>query len=197
MKLVVGLGNPGPKYETTRHNVGFLAIDRMMSDWNAENTQKKFEAEYSQANVKGEKVLLVKPLTFMNLSGKSVAGFAQFFKLTPQDIIVIHDDLDLKPFSLRIKSGGGSGGHNGLKSIDESLGTSDYHRIRMGIGHPVGLGLRISPVDYVLQPMSDDELKDLDLFLDRVRDACVRMLTGDIQGAMTEFNRKPNEEGKG
>src|SRR4051794_16113943 len=138
MKIVVGLGNPGPKYETTRHNVGFLAVDRLIDEWKATGPASKHQGEVYQADVRGEKVLLVKPETFMNLSGRCVAPLMVFFKCKPSDLIVIHDDLDLIPFALRIKTGGGTGGHNGLKSLDESLGAGQngYHRIRIGIGHP-------------------------------------------------------------
>ncbi len=193
MKLIVGLGNPGPKYETTRHNVGWLALDRLADRWKAAQPQQKHQSEYQVADFAGEKVLLIKPLTFMNLSGRAVAPFFQFHKCEPSDVIVIHDELDLPPGSLRIKTGGGAGGHNGLKSLDECLGAgkTGYHRVRIGVGHPRELGLRISPADYVLQPFSDSEWKDLDPFLDRVAQAVERLMKGDVTGAMNEFNRSP------
>ncbi len=197
MKLIVGLGNPGPKYETTRHNVGWLAVDRLVDRWAASAPVDKHQGEVCQASFGGEKVLLVKPLTFMNLSGRSVAPLFQFHKCQPEDLIVLHDELDLKPGALRIKTGGGTGGHNGLKSIDECLGAgkTGYHRVRIGVGHPRELGLRISPADYVLQPFTDDELIGVDRVLDRVSLAVERLVQGDVKGAMNEFNAGPPQQG--
>jgi PTH1 family peptidyl-tRNA hydrolase len=192
MKLIVGLGNPGPKYETTRHNVGFLAVDRLLDSWKAGGLAIKNQAEVFSATVGTEKVLLVKPQTFMNLSGKSVAPLFTFYKCKPEDLIVIHDELDLDSMSMRVKVGGGTGGHNGLKSIDECLGSEQngYYRVRLGIGHPRPLGLKLSPADYVLQPFGDSELEKLDLFLDQVEKAVALIVAGRGLAAMTEFNRK-------
>jgi len=192
VKLVVGLGNPGPKYETTRHNVGFLAVDRVVERWRATGPSNKNQGLVYQATVGGEKIVLVKPETFMNLSGRCVAPLYTFYKCKPTDVIVIHDELDISPLSLRIKTGGGAGGHNGIKSLDECLGAGQtgYHRIRVGVGHPARLNLRISPADYVLQPFTDDELNRLDPLLDQVAKAVEMLLQGEIQKAMTEFNRK-------
>jgi peptidyl-tRNA hydrolase, PTH1 family len=191
MKLVVGLGNPGPKYETTRHNVGFLAADRLIERWKARGPQTRNSGETYEAEVAGEKVLIVKPQTYMNKSGQCVGPIVQFFKLKPSDVVVLYDELDLKPLTMRIKTGGGAGGHNGIKSLDEGLGLANngYHRIRIGIGHPRALNLKIQPVDYVLQQFSDQELEWLDPLLDRVAEATERVLSGDVKGAMTEFNR--------
>ncbi len=196
MRLVVGLGNPGAKYETTRHNAGFLAIDRLVEAWKADGPVVKHEGEIYEGRVGGERVMLVKPHTFMNLSGRCVAPLFTFYKCEPGDLTVIHDDLDLKPVSLRLKSGGGAGGHNGLTSIDECLGAgkTGYHRVRVGIGHPASLGLKLSPVDYVLRPFSDDELARLDPLLDRVVQAVERLVRDDVKGAMNEFNRRDPAE---
>ena len=195
MKLVVGLGNPGPKYETTRHNVGFLAIDRLIDRWKATGPVLKNKSEIYQTTVRGEQVLLIKPQTFMNLSGQSVAPIFSFYKCVADDVVVIHDDLDLKPISFRLKTGGGTGGHNGLKSLDECLGAANngYHRLRMGIGHPAALSLRIAPVDYVLQNFTDDELTRLDPLLDQVGQAVELIVSGQMKKAMNEFNRKESE----
>lgn len=192
MKLVVGLGNPGPKYETTRHNAGFLALDRLVDVWSARSVQAKTQAELYQAEVCGEKVLLMKPLTFMNLSGRAVAPVFRFHKCAPEDLIVIHDDLDLKPVTLRLKTGGGAGGHNGLKSIDQSLGAEQtgYHRVRIGVGHPRMFNSPLEPADYVLQPFSDDELTRLDPLLDQAAKAVALLIQGQAPAAMNEFNRK-------
>ena len=191
MKIICGLGNPGPKYETTRHNAGFLAVDFLVDHWKAKGPNQVHEGETWQASVGGEKVLLIKPLTFMNNSGRCLAPVFKFYKLTPEDLIVIHDDLDLKSNALRLKTGGGTGGHNGLKSIDEHLGAGSlgYHRIRMGIGRSAP-GNRIETVDYVLQQYSDEELIGLGSLLEKIAQAADRMVRGDVKGAMTEFNKE-------
>lgn len=191
MKIVAGLGNPGPKYETTRHNVGFLAVDRLIDRWSATGPAIKNQGEAYQATVKGEKVLILKPQTYMNLSGQCVAPFMTFYQCAPEDLIVVYDELDLKPLSFRLKTGGGAGGHNGIKSLDECLGAGKqgYHRVRIGIGHPRALGLPIQPVDYVLQRFSDGELEGLDPLFDKVAEAVEQILVGDMRGAMTKFNR--------
>lgn len=200
MKLIVGLGNPGPKYETTRHNAGFLAIDRLIDRWKAQGPQNKNQGEIYQATFQGEKVLLVKPQTFMNRSGLCVAPLFQFYQCSPDDLVVIHDELDLNPLVLRLKTGGGAGGHNGLKSIDESLGkaSNGYHRVRIGVGHPARLPddgekgqrelSRFSPADYVLMPFSDLELKELDSLLDEVAGAVEEIIQGKILAAMTRIH---------
>ena len=189
MKIIVGLGNPGAKYETTRHNVGFLALDRLVDRLHASGPITKYDGLIYQA----DKVLLVKPKTFMNLSGRCVAPLFQFYQCRPEDLIVIHDELDLPSMAIRLKTGGGTGGHNGLKSVDESLGKDNtrYHRIRIGIGHPARLTPPSSrpPGDYVLDPFSDEELKALDSVLDDVADAAQEILNGNIQAAMTKYHR--------
>jgi len=196
MKLVVGLGNPGPKYELTRHNVGFLAVDRLVDRWKADGPQTRNQAEVFSTRVGGEQVLLVKPQTFMNLSGRSVAPIATFYKVEPSDIIVIHDELDLAPMSFRVKVGGGAGGHNGLRSLDECLGAgkTGYVRIRMGIGQPLlPSGKRVSAEKHVLEAFTDDELKFLDPVLDDVADAVEMILRGELTRAMNRFNVSKKE----
>lgn len=192
MKLIVGLGNPGPKYETTRHNVGWLALDRLVERWKAQGPQGKNLGEIWTADVKGQKVMLAKPMTFMNESGKCVGPLFHFHKLEAADLIVLYDELDLKPLSFRLKTGGGAGGHNGIRSVDAAVGAENnaYHRVRIGIGHPRALNLRIQPVDYVLQPFSDQELKGLDPLLDEVAGAVEQMIAGDMLGAMNRYNRR-------
>jgi peptidyl-tRNA hydrolase, PTH1 family len=199
MKIIAGLGNPGPKYETTRHNVGFLAIDRLVDDWKASGPNEAYDGEIWQTSVGGEKVLLVKPQTFMNISGECLGPLMKFYKCVPEDLIVIHDDLDLKPLVLRLKTGGGTGGHNGLKSIDQHLGAGhqNYHRIRIGVGHPRNLVSEEASssktarnvVDYVLQNFSDDELKQLDPLLDDVARATDMLIRGEPLAAQNRFNR--------
>lgn len=190
MKIVAGLGNPEPKYETTRHNAGFLAVDFLIDEWKATGPTDVAEGETWSATVGGEKVLLVKPLTYMNNSGRCVAPLVKFYKLKPEDLIVIYDDLDLKTNTIRIKTGGGTGGHNGIKSIDAHLGAGflNYHRVRVGIGRPAP-GNPIPVVNYVLQPYSDEELNGLNQLFPKLAQASERMVRGDVLGAMTEFNR--------
>lgn len=196
MKLIVGLGNPGPRYETTRHNAGFLAIDRLIDRWSASGPQSAPKTEVFTATVDGEKCLLAKPKTFMNLSGQSVGPLLKFYKLEPTDLIVIHDEVDLPPMALRLKTGGGTGGHNGLKSIDEALGGANgYHRVRVGVGKPSMLtdpGLRqMDTADYVLGQFTDQELELLDPLLDDVGGAIELMIKGEMSLAMTRFHRNP------
>jgi len=136
MRLIVGLGNPGTEYEKNRHNVGFMALDEMASRYAMAPYRKKFNGLVCEGLVNGEKVLFLKPQTFMNLSGQSVQQAASFYKIEPEAIVVFYDELDLLPGQLRIKKGGGSGGHNGIKSMDNCLGNKDYWRVRIGIGHP-------------------------------------------------------------
>ncbi|RAL97507.1 aminoacyl-tRNA hydrolase [Agrobacterium sp. MS2] len=135
MKIIAGLGNPGAQYAGNRHNIGFMAVDALQRLPSFAPWSKKFKAEISEGEIAGEKVLLMKPQTYMNLSGESVGEAMRFFKLTPADIIAIHDELDLPAGRVRIKTGGGHGGHNGLKSLDAHCG-KDYRRLRLGIGHP-------------------------------------------------------------
>jgi PTH1 family peptidyl-tRNA hydrolase len=193
VKIIVGLGNPGAKYETTRHNVGWLALDRLIDDWKASGPQIKNQAEVFQAKVNHEPVLLVKPQTFMNLSGRAVAPLVQFYKCEPSDIFVLHDEVDLKPMALRLKTGGGSGGHNGLKSLDESLGQNNYHRVRIGVGHPRQLdpedGRRnMDTADWVLGQFTDQDLRELDPLFDRIKDAVELAIRENMTKAMNRFN---------
>lgn len=137
MWLIVGLGNPGTDYAATRHNIGFMAVDALAREYGASSFAKKFQGELAECTVGGEKLLLLKPQTFMNLSGKSVQAALAFYKLPLSNLIVLHDELDLPLGKLRIKQGGGANGHNGIKDIDRLLGP-DYWRMRLGIGHPGG-----------------------------------------------------------
>jgi len=198
MKLIVGLGNPGPKYEVTRHNVGFLAVDRLVERLKAQGPNQKFEAEVFTTKLDGEPVTLLKPQTFMNLSGRSVAAVASFYKVNPSDIIVLHDELDLPPLALRLKTGGGPGGHNGLKSIDQCLGAGKqaYHRVRIGIGQPLlPTGRKVPAEQWVLDPFSDEELKELDPLLNDICEATILVLRGEMTRAMNRYNITPKPKG--
>ncbi len=190
MKLIVGLGNPGSRYAQTRHNIGFRVADALADRWNAQPTKKVFKAEARMATFEGEAVLILKPQTFMNLSGESVQAAIQFHKIDLKDVIVIHDEMDLMPLTIKLKSAGGPGGHNGLKSIDQCLSQSSYHRVRMGVGHPSKLNLPHDPADYVLSGFSADEEAHVSDWTSRAVLAIEKILQDGPQKAMTEFNKK-------
>ncbi|MDD9335012.1 MAG: aminoacyl-tRNA hydrolase [Rickettsiaceae bacterium] len=154
--LVVGLGNIGKGYKNTRHNVGFIAIDYLSEYYKISwNTKSKFQAELTQGVIDGHKLLLAKPLTYMNLSGKAVQAICSYYNIKPPNIFVLHDDIDLETGRIKYKLAGGSGGHNGLKSLDQCIG-NDYHRIRIGVGRPVA---KDDVSDYVLSAFSKEEYK--------------------------------------
>ena len=182
MKLVVGLGNPGPKYERTRHNIGFMAVDAIVRRHGFRSPRDKFNAELYEGDIGGERVIALKPMTFMNNSGESVAPAARFFKIEPQDVVVIHDELDLAPAKLRVKRGGGAAGHNGLRSIDAHLG-QDYWRMRLGIGHP---GSRDLVLHYVLQNFLPDETVWIDKQMPAIAEALPLMLAGQDSAFMSK-----------
>lgn len=166
MLLLAGLGNPGPKYAKNRHNVGFMAVDKIIDRHNFSSSQKKFKSEVFEGKLSGEKVLILKPQTFMNLSGEAVGEAMRFYKLQPSDIFVFHDELDLAAGKVRAKAGGSHGGHNGLKSIDAHCG-KDYNRIRLGIGHP-GHKARVN--SHVLGDFAKSDYEWLDPLLDIIAD---------------------------
>ncbi len=154
MILLVGLGNIGKKYEKTRHNFGFLALDAIIEEFKFEKSADKFEAEVFKGEIDGKKIIAIKPQTYMNNSGISVLETAQFFKISPENIIVFHDEIDINFGEIRVKIGGGNAGHNGLKSIDEEIG-KDYWRARLGVSRPKNKEFEIA--DYVLSKFSDEE----------------------------------------
>ena len=147
MQLIVGLGNPGAKYQKNRHNIGFMAVEQIAADHGFGPWKSKFQGQITEGRLGREKVLLLKPETFMNLSGQSVGEAMRFYKLTPEDVTVIHDEIDLAPGKLRVKQGGGHAGHNGLRSVHQHIGDA-YQRIRLGVGHP---GRKELVPHYVLQ----------------------------------------------
>ena len=157
--MVVGLGNPGGEYERTRHNVGFMAVTHLAGE-NA-TWKREHDALTSRAVVGDARVLFVRPMTFMNLSGNAVGALARFYKIPTENIVVIHDDMDIPVGTIREKVGGGSAGHNGIKSIDSAVGT-EYRRIRIGIGHPRDFGLKIDPADWVLGRFNDEDLAKIE-----------------------------------
>jgi PTH1 family peptidyl-tRNA hydrolase len=166
MLLLVGLGNPGAEYARNRHNIGFMAVEAIARRYGFGPWRKRFQGQTADGTVDGEKVLALEPLTFMNLSGQSVGAALQFFKLTPENVVVIHDELDLAPGRIRVKKGGGHGGHNGLRSIDAHIG-KDYWRVRLGIGHP---GDKNQVSSYVLHDFAKADQTWLDPLIDAVAD---------------------------
>ncbi|MEJ0063048.1 MAG: aminoacyl-tRNA hydrolase [Alphaproteobacteria bacterium] len=193
MKLVVGLGNPGAEYEKNRHNIGFMAIDRLHEFWRGGAWKKKFHGLFAEASVDGEKILLLKPMTFMNVSGRAVIEAASFYKIAPQDILVFHDEIELLPGKIRIKQGGGAAGHNGLKSIDAAIG-ADYWRVRMGVGRPAEGKDAVH--GYVLGNFSKADRAWLDPLLDVLAKEAALLLAGDHGRYMNRANLalKPQKE---
>jgi len=175
MKLFVGLGNPGAKYAGNRHNIGFMALDRIAADHGFAPWRKAFQGMAAEGRLGDERVVLLKPGTFMNLSGQSVGEAMRFFKLTPQDILVFHDELDLAPAKLRLKQGGGHAGHNGLRSMHEHIGEA-YGRVRMGIGHP---GHKDAVAAYVLHDFAKADQTWLDDLLRGISDGAEVLAAGD------------------
>lgn len=175
MKLWVGLGNPGTKYAGNRHNIGFMALDRIAADHGFAPWRKGFQGLASEGRLGSEKLVLLKPETFMNLSGQSVGEAARFYKLTPGDVTVFHDELDLAPAKLRVKTGGGHAGHNGLRSIHAHIGEA-YHRVRLGIGHP---GHKDAVAAYVLHDFAKADQDWLDDLMRGLSDGAPALATGD------------------
>ena len=183
--LVIGLGNPGRDYEMTRHNIGFLVVDRLAKRWGVEITKYKFKALIGEYRKPQVKVVLIKPQTFMNLSGNAVRSLVQFYKPVSEQVLVIFDDLDLPFGSIRIRKSGGSSGQKGMKSIIEQLGTEEFPRIRVGIGRPPG---KMDSVDFILDKFRNSESSDLDFILERCSDAVECFLKDGIEAAMNRFN---------
>ncbi len=175
MKLFVGLGNPGPKYAGNRHNIGYMALDRIAADHGFAPWRTKFQGQVSEGRLGREKVILLKPETFMNLSGQSVGEAMRFYKLSPADVVVFHDELDLAPGKCRVKTGGGHAGHNGLRSIHQHIG-ADYDRVRMGIGHP---GHKDAVARYVLNDFAKADQGWLDDVLRGCADGAPDLAMGD------------------
>ncbi|MBT8459618.1 MAG: aminoacyl-tRNA hydrolase [Boseongicola sp.] len=176
MKLFVGLGNPGAKYAQNRHNIGFMAVDRVASDHGFAPWRGKFQGSVSEGKLDGEKVILLKPETFMNLSGQSVGEAMRFYKLTPADVTVFHDEIDLAPGKLKVKQGGGHAGHNGLRSLHQHI-TPEYQRVRMGVGHP---GHKDAVPSYVLKDFAKADQEWLDDMLRGISDGASHLADGDI-----------------
>lgn len=180
--LIVGLGNPGPKYAETRHNVGFMALERLASRHRASLSSEKFDSLYDTALIGGHKVVLLEPQTYMNVSGKAVGAAARFYDVEPDQIIVLHDEIDLPLGTLRVKSGGGHGGHNGLRDIINRLGARDFVRIRLGVGRPDHGDV----TSHVLGKFASQERLDVD---EMIEDACAAVETLLSDGISITQNR--------
>lgn len=190
MLLFVGLGNPGEKYMNNRHNIGFMTVDRMADDFSFPAFRSKFQSELSEGEIAGQKVTLFKPQTYMNESGLAVKQAAKFFKVSPDNVFVFHDELDLEPSKMRVKQGGGNAGHNGLKSIQAHLGTPDFWRVRMGIGHP---GDKNKVHGYVLKDFAKAELG----WVEALVDGCAKHAGLLAQGDAADYMNKVAIEVKG
>ena len=180
MKIFVGLGNPGAKYSQNRHNIGFMAVDRIAADHGFAPWKARFQGEAAEGRLGDDKLLLLKPSTFMNLSGQSVGEAMRFYKLEPADVTVFHDELDLAPGRLKVKTGGGHAGHNGLRSLHAHIGEA-YQRVRMGIGHP---GRKELVSGYVLHDFAKADADWLDDLLRGVSDGAAKLACGDAAGFM-------------
>ena len=180
MQILAGLGNPGAKYANNRHNVGFMAADAIARRHSFSPWSKKFQAEIAEGRLGGDKVLLIKPQTFMNLSGQAVGEALRFYKLDPSAVTVLYDEIDLAPGKIRIKVGGGSGGHNGIRSLDQHIG-QNYRRVRIGVGHP---GAKEMVHNHVLGDFSKADREWLEVLLDSIAGAADMLVKGDDSGFM-------------
>ncbi len=185
--LVVGLGNPGPRYVANRHNVGFLVVDELADRIGGRFKGHKGGADVLEGRLAGRRVALAKPRSFMNVSGGPVVATARFFKVAPENIVVVHDELDIPFGTVRLKLGGGENGHNGLRSISKSLGTRDYLRVRFGIGRPPG---RMDPADFVLRDFSAAERKELAFSVDHCADATEALVGKGLEAAQNLFHTR-------
>jgi peptidyl-tRNA hydrolase, PTH1 family len=191
VKIIVGLGNPGTCYQWTRHNIGFQVVDRLAEGNHLSICHKRFKAQFGKGRICSQDVLLIKPLTYMNLSGLAIQQVVRFYKVGPEDLprdlIVIHDDLDLPFGAFRIKRWGGDGGHQGVRSVIESLGDSHFLRLKVGIGRP----LRGSdPAEYVLNPFDGTERNSLDGILSRAAECVAVILSEGVEAAMNRYQKK-------
>ena len=191
MKLVIGLGNPGPQYERTRHNVGFRVVDRLAEKWGWKWSERRGKAILASGNIGTEKVVLTKPLTFMNLSGEAVGDLAHWYKVAPEDILVIYDELDLPTGKVRLRARGSAAGHNGMRDIIAKLHTSDFPRLRVGIGHPKNS--RVEGRDHVLSAAKGDEGILLAGGEERAVQAVEMLLAQGLDATMNAINLDPEE----
>jgi PTH1 family peptidyl-tRNA hydrolase len=185
LKAVIGLGNPGKVYEATRHNVGFQVVRQLAQELNIPLSEKGFKSRFGRGTFSHIPILLVEPLTYMNLSGQAVQGLVAEFNLTPSDLIIVHDDIDLELGRIRIKKRGGDGGHKGIRSIREHLGTDEFLRVKVGVGRPKFSG---EVADYVLSPFDPQEQEQLKEALSKAVGAVKLLLLGEVDKAMNRYH---------
>lgn len=194
MRLIVGLGNPGKEYLFSRHNLGFMVVDRLAGDLDIRVTRSQFDSLTGDGTLSGSRIMLAKPQTYMNLSGNAVSGLLRFYKLDIEDLIVVHDELDLEFDTVRIKKGGGPGGNKGVMSIINQLGSPDFIRVRLGIGKPPRKEMTEG---HVLGRFSPEEMEKLPDILVRAADAVEAIIKSGLAAAMNQFNRRPDANGLG
>lgn len=185
MYLIIGLGNPEEEYSNTRHNMGFNTINKIAKQYNIEVNKTKFEGLSESGIIEGEKAILIKPQTYMNLSGKCVKQFSDFYKIEKEKILVIYDDMDIMPGEIKIRKKGSAGGHNGMKSIIQSIGTEEFPRIRIGIGRPEHSG---DEINYVIGAIPKEEIPKLEEGTEKAKEAVIEILKNGINSAMNKFN---------
>ena len=185
MYLIIGLGNPEEEYSKTRHNMGFNAINKIAEQYGIKVNKSKFQGLYESAIIEGQKVMLIKPQTYMNLSGECIKQFVDFYKIQKEEILVIYDDMDIEPGKIKIRKKGGAGGHNGMKSIIKMLGTEEFARIRTGIGRPKHSG---DDIKYVIGAIPEEEIPKLDEGVEKAKEAVIEILKNGIDSAMNKLN---------
>lgn len=185
MYLIIGLGNPEEEYSKTRHNMGFNTINKLAQKYNIEINKNKFQGLYENAIIEGQKVVLIKPQTYMNLSGNCVKEFVDFYKVESENVLVIYDDMDIESGTIKIRKKGSAGGHNGMKSIIQMLGTEEFPRIRIGIGRPKHNG---DEINYVIGAIPEDEIPKLEEGTEKAKEAVMEILKNGIDSAMNKFN---------
>jgi len=185
MYLIIGLGNPEEEYSKTRHNMGFNTINSIAEKYNIEINKTKFQGLWESAIIENQKVILIKPQTYMNLSGNCVQEFVKFYKIEKEKIIVIYDDMDIEPGEIKIRKQGGAGGHNGMKSIIQSLGTEEFSRVRIGIGRPIHNG---DEINYVIGAIPEEDIPKLKHGTEKAKDAVIEIIKNGIDSAMNKFN---------
>lgn len=185
MYLIIGLGNPEEEYSKTRHNMGFNAINKIADQYGIKVNKSKFQGLYESAIIEGKKVMLIKPQTYMNLSGECIKQFVDFYKIQKEEILVIYDDMDIEPGKIKIRKKGGAGGHNGMKSIIKMLGTEEFARIRTGIGRPKHNG---DDINYVIGAIPEEEIPKLQEGVEKAKEAVIEILKNGIDSAMNKLN---------
>lgn len=185
MYLIVGLGNPGKEYENTRHNMGFKVLNKLSEKYSIPITKSKFNGKYGTGTIENEKVILLEPQTYMNLSGEAIKPMLDFYKVAPSKLLVIYDDIDVEPGKIKIRMKGGPGTHNGMKSVVNIVGTEEFTRVRVGIGQPI---IKLAMVDYVIGYVPEEELKILNDGIEKAAEAVEEILKHGINYAMNKFN---------